>query len=163
MRYPSHRYTEEGLTPGTSSCRNGIMLHRVFEKAESIDDLYATIKRMSLDCLIDNETAERLRTNIDQAMQDERTKEWFSDCWDDIKTEAEILHNGIVRRPDRVMIAGKRAVVVDYKFGNIPNNQNNEKVREYMKLLSSMGRYETIEGYVWYITIGHIEPIEMEK
>lgn len=163
VRYPSHRYTEEGLTPGTSSCRNGIMLHRVFEKAESIDDLYATIKRMSLDCLIDNETAERLRTNIDQAMQDERTKEWFSDCWDDIKTEAEILHKGIVRRPDRVMIAGKRAVVVDYKFGNIPNNQNNEKVREYMKLLSSMGRYETIEGYVWYITIGHIEPIEMEK
>ncbi len=163
VRYPSHRYIEEGLTPGTTQCRTGIMLHRIFEKAESIDDLYNAIKRMSLDCLIDNETAERLRNNIDQAMQDKRAKEWFSDRWDDIKTEAEILHNGIVRRPDRVMIAGKRAVVVDYKFGNTPNRKNNSKVREYMTLLDSMKCYETIEGYVWYITIGHIEPIEMAK
>ena len=163
VRYPSHRYMEDGLTPGTASCRNGIMLHRVFEKAESIDDLYNTIKRMSLNGLIDNESAERLRNNIDQAMQDERAKEWFSNNWDDIKTEAEILHNGIVRRPDRVMIAGKRAVVVDYKFGSIPNSNNNKKVEEYMTLLDSMGQYDTIEGYVWYITIGHIEPIEIKK
>ena len=113
--------------------------------------------------LIDNETAERLRNNIDQAMQDKRAKEWFGDHWDDVKTEAEILHNGIVRRPDRVMIAGKRAVVVDYKFGNTPNRKNNSKVREYMTLLDSMKCYDTIEGYVWYITIGHIEPIEMAK
>lgn len=161
--YPSHRYVEEGLTPGTTQCRTGIMLHRIFEKAESIDDLYNAIKRMSLDCLIDNDTAERLRANIDQAMQDERAKEWFGDHWDDIKTEAEILHNGIVRRPDRVMIAGNRAVVVDYKFGLTPNRKNNDKVREYMHLLDSMQCYETIEGYVWYIAIGHIEPIEMAK
>jgi hypothetical protein len=61
------------------------------------------------------------------------------------------------------MIAGKRAVVVDYKFGNTPNRKNNDKLREYMTLLDSMECYDTIEGYVWYITIGHIEQIEMAK
>jgi ATP-dependent exoDNAse (exonuclease V) beta subunit len=159
--YPSHRYIEEGLTPGTTQCRTGIMLHRIFEKAESIDDLYNAIKRMSLDCLIDNETAERLRNNIDQAMQDKCAKEWFSDRWDDIKTEAEILQNGIVRRPDRVMIAGKRAIVVDYKFGDKRSNVYRKQMSEYMRLLADMGKYSQIEGYVWYISLGEIENVEL--
>ena len=159
IHYPTHRYSEEGLTPGSTSCRNGIMLHRVFEKASTVEELYSAIKRMSLDCVIDNDEAERLRSNIEQAMSDERAREWFCSSWDDIKTEAEILCKKGIRRPDRVMISGDRAVVVDYKFGDKINKYYNRQMSEYISLLRSMGKYNTIEGYVWYISLGHIESV----
>ncbi len=159
IHYPTHRYSEEGLTPGSTSCRNGIMLHRIFEKASTVEELYSAIKRMSLDCLIDNDEADRLRSNIERAMSDERAREWFCGSWDDIKTEAEILCKKGIRRPDRVMISGDRAVVVDYKFGDKINKYYNRQMSEYISLLRSMGKYNTIEGYVWYISLGHIESV----
>ena len=162
IRYPSHRYTEEGLQLGTASCRNGILLHRIFEKATTIDDLHNAIKRMSLDCIIGSDEAERLCRNIESAMKNECVREWFSDVWDDVKTEAEILSNNTTRRPDRVMIAGDRAVVVDYKFGDKTNKQYSKQMAEYLSLLRAMNIYRSIEGYVWYINIGHIEPINTE-
>jgi hypothetical protein len=163
IRYPNHRYTEEGLQPGTASCRNGILLHRIFERATTIDDLYNAIKRMSLDCVIESDEAERLCRNIDHAMEDESVREWFSDVWDDVKTEVEILSNNTTRRPDRVMISGQRAVIVDYKFGDKTNKQHFKQMSEYLSLLHAMGRYKSIEGYVWYINIGHIEPIVLAQ
>jgi hypothetical protein len=57
------------------------------------------------------------------------------------------------------MISGDRAVVVDYKFGDKINKYYNRQMSEYISLLRSMGMYNTIEGYVWYISLGHIESV----
>ena len=57
------------------------------------------------------------------------------------------------------MIAGDRAVVIDYKFGNKIDKSYTKQVKEYIKLLEEMKRYTRIEGYVWYIHLGHIENV----
>jgi hypothetical protein len=85
--------------------------------------------------------------------------EWFSDGWDDVKCEAEIVALGEVRRPDRVMISGRRAVVVDYKFGDKTNARYLEQVKGYMDLLHKMVLYDEIEGYVWYVNLGEINKV----
>ena len=66
-----------------------------------------------------------------------------------------------MRRPDRVMIAGERVVVVDYKFGDKRSAAYRKQMAEYMRLLEAMGRYRQIEGYVWYISLGDIECVEL--
>ena len=86
-------------------------------------------------------------------------KEWFSDIWSEVKSEAEIIADGNVRRPDRVMIRGSRAVVVDYKFGENEERRYHTQMHNYVELLHKMGRYDSIEGYIWYITLGKIERV----
>ncbi len=62
-------------------------------------------------------------------------------------------------RPDRVMIRGERAVVVDYKFGEEHSKQYSKQVERYMALLQEMG-YTHTEGYLWYLSAGKIVKIE---
>ena len=161
VRYPSHRCFEEGVTADSKAMSDGIRLHRLFEKAITEQDLRNAVKRMSLDCLINTEQAELLNSKINDILIDRRVREWFSADWDSVKCECAIIADGNVRRPDRVMIAGERVVVVDYKFGDKRSAAYRKQMAEYMRLLEAMGRYRQIEGYVWYISLGDIECVEL--
>lgn len=161
VRYPSHRCLEEGLTSDSKALSEGIRLHRLFEKAITEEDLRSAVRRMSLDCLIDAEQAENLNAKISDILLDNRVKEWFSSDWDSVKCESAIIAHGDIRRPDRVMISGDRAVVVDYKFGDKRSNAYRKQITEYMHLLRDMDNYSQIEGYVWYISLGEIECVEL--
>jgi len=56
---------------------------------------------------------------------------------------------GKERRPDRVMISGSEAVVVDYKFGAEHSQSYDRQVSDYMTSLKEMG-YQDVKGYLWY-------------
>ena len=61
--------------------------------------------------------------------------------------------------PDRVMIRGTRAVVVDYKFGSRDPGRYRRQVGEYLGLRRQMGDTQC-EGYLWYVKLGEIEKVE---
>jgi ATP-dependent exoDNAse (exonuclease V) beta subunit len=161
IRYPSHRCFEEGANIDSKALTSGIRLHRLFEGAITEQDLRKAVEHMSLDCLIDNEQAQLLDSKISDILKDDRVKEWFSGEWESVKCESAIIANGDIRRPDRVMISGDRVVIVDYKFGDKHSAIYRKQMKEYMQLLASMGKYSRIEGYVWYISLGDIENIEL--
>ena len=52
------------------------------------------------------------------------------------------------------MVAGNRAVVVDYKFG-VQIEEYKDKIRHYASLLEQMG-YSDVKGYLWYVREGEI-------
>ena len=169
--YPTHspkvnvykqleRFTNEGAKPGTASCNTGIRMHKIFEGANTLKDLYAAIEQMANDGLIKQSEAEKLYADIKNATDNDIVTEWFSGNWDDVKCEEEILYRGKTLRPDRVMISGDRAVVVDYKFVAEPNGDYHKQVKEYMAILKDMGCYGRIEGYVWYVHLNKIERSE---
>ena len=160
VRYPSHRCIEEGIINDNKALSDGIRLHALFEGAISERDLRNAVRRMSLDCVVDREQAAALNDKISEILSDHRVKEWFMGDWDDVKCESAILYKENIRRPDRVMIKGDRAVVVDYKFGNKQLAVYRKQVSEYIELLRSMGTFSQIEGYVWYISLGEIDKIE---
>lgn len=159
IHIPSRRYAEEGLKAGTRERELGIRLHRIFEQAHNIEQLHLAINNLEEDCLIGTEEADILHTNIDQAMQNPTINEWFTHDWDDIKSEVAIVTTNEVRRPDRVMIDGQRAVVIDYKFGHTKSDIHHRQVKEYIALIRDMGKYSKIEGYVWYIALGEAEKV----
>lgn len=159
IHYPSRRFADEGISFGSASQRLGIRLHRVFEGAVTFDDLERNITRMENDALISTAEARELRDNISRFMTNEVVCEWFTKAWDDVKCEAQIFATDEIRRPDRVMISGRRAVVVDYKFGDKTFSRYLGQVEQYMKLLNEMNLYDEIEGYVWYINLGEIDKV----
>jgi predicted Ser/Thr protein kinase len=67
-----------------------------------------------------------------------------------IKNESEIItDNGELFRPDRVVINGKKAVIIDYKTGG-EKSSHKKQVIQYGELLQKMG-YEVTAKLVVYI------------
>ena len=159
IHIPSKRYAEEGLKAGSKECELGVRLHRIFERAYNIEDLHSAIDALVDDCIIGSEEATSLHTNIEDAMQDPTIRRWFTHSWDDVKNEADIITSNDIRRPDRVMIDGDHAIVVDYKFGHLKNRSHHKQVKEYVDILHKMDKYSKVEGYIWYTTLGHAEEV----
>ncbi|MFR9603587.1 MAG: UvrD-helicase domain-containing protein [Rikenellaceae bacterium] len=156
LRLPSQRYSEDNQ--GVIDARHmGVLMHKIFEEAESQEDIFTRLESMKLNGHISQSEHSTLREGILNTLHNPMVKEWFSGEWDDIRNENDIIvpQSSEIRRPDRVMIRGGKAVVVDYKFGAKHNSQHQKQLRGYMELLLEMG-YNSVEGYLWYIKSGEI-------
>ena len=133
------KYSEDA--EGGDARRYGIMMHRLFERIIILDDVDQVINWMERE----GENVDGLRSEVDEILAIEGVTELFDERWR-VMNEAEIFDgkNGRIYRPDRVMISGDRAVVVDYKFGDKINKYYNRQMSEYISLLRSMNKYNTI-------------------
>ena len=116
---------------------------------------------MLSDASISAPQAEVVKKAVEDAFDRNPTiREWFSEDWEQVRFEDAIIIPGDTsqRRPDRVMIKGERAVVVDYKFGRGASAAYRRQVEGYVKLLREMG-YSQVEGYLWYVRSGEVESI----
>lgn len=161
LRLPSQRYFEDAAEAELSPRNYGILMHRAFENAATEADIEAAIAGMEHDATLNASDATLLRQMIAQALTDPVAREWFDGHWQRIRNEQEIIVPGDVptRRPDRVMIDGERAVVVDYKFGEHDAPRYRRQIGDYCALLRDMG-YTRTEGYLWYVKLGKIEKVE---
>ena len=157
---PMERYFEEGNTASLTPRNVGIVMHEILNQADSATDVIAGIDIACKDGRLSAAQAEELRATIEREFARPEVGEWFG-VWDDVRRENDIIcsHKTGTRRPDRVMISGERAVVVDYKFGEDKLSSHRKQISGYMKLLTEMG-YKRVEGYVWYLSLGEIVRIE---
>lgn len=163
LRLPSQRYFEEQPAAELTPRNLGILMHRAFEESATVGDIETAVARMQADGVISEGESRDLLNMIRDAMHDERIREWFDGSWDEVRTESEIVvpRSRSVRRPDRVMVRGRRAVVVDYKFGEKETAKYRRQIAEYMRLLHEMG-YEEVEGWLWFVKLGETERVEAE-
>ena len=160
LKFPTARYGEGGGTVSLSPRDMGVLMHRVFQNARSREEVLAAIRRLSVDSVVSAEECERLTRSVESAFADPRGEDWFSAEWQLVRNESDILlpSSTDVRRPDRVMVREGRAVVVDYKFGRRKDSSHHTQIERYMSLLIQMG-YPSVEGYLWYVTLGEIERV----
>ena len=161
VRFDSQRYAEEGVADDRLSPRNyGVLLHRLFEQADNTDDIRRGIEALENNGSVSAKEAATLRSSLDKALENDTVKAWFSGDWETVRNENDLLvPGGGGYRPDRVMIKEGRAVVVDYKFGLKRQSRYGRQVARYMELLLQMG-YADVSGYIWYVGIGDIEPVQ---
>ena len=161
LRLPSQRYFEEDERVELSPRNFGILMHRAFAEAKSVNDIYAKVEQMVRDAAISPAEGERLHREVGKALENPHITEWFSGEWSEIRNENDIIvpRDKSTRRPDRVMTKGRRAVVVDYKFGEVERESHTEQLRDYMSLLSQIG-YTPIEGYIWYVRLGRVVEVK---
>lgn len=63
------------------------------------------------------------------------------------------------QRPDRVMLCGSEAVVVDYKFGRPHPEEYAAQVRRYARLLRGMG-YTRVSGFLFYVASEQVVEVD---
>ncbi len=138
----------------------GELLHLVMSGINNADDVEKALDKLTVEGLIATEERyNKIKRLIEGAIANPKAKDWFAGKYK-LYNECAILvgdSNSATRRPDRVMIRGNEAVVVDYKFGN-RSEEYNKQVQRYMALLSQMG-YENVKGYLWYVYKNVIEEV----
>jgi ATP-dependent exoDNAse (exonuclease V) beta subunit len=155
LSLPQQRYFEEQTT--THTARNlGILMHSILCEATDLADVENRIKQACEAGKISEEQSMELQAMMQREFKRELVSTWFGQ-WDEVRNENDIIGSHIVgtRRPDRVMIKGDKAVVVDYKFGTEKLPSHHKQIYNYMKLLNQMG-YSQVEGYIWYLAMGEI-------
>lgn len=159
LRLPENKYFEQGEQP-LSPRSIGILMHSILNSSTNAEDVVERIEKAYRECKIDEQQRDELRRVIEREFARAEVREWFSD-WDEVRNENDIISYDVVgtRRPDRVMIKGRRAVVVDYKFGLEKLASHKRQIKNYMELLKQMG-YEQIEGYAWYLSLGEIVKVD---
>lgn len=137
----------------------GKLMHLVMSGIADASDIRPTLDRLMIEGLIaSTEQYDKIRALVEKRVQDKRATQWFDGSYR-MYNECTILSSGEnkSRRPDRVMIKGNEAVVVDYKFGR-EREEYDTQVKNYMNLLKDIG-YSNVKGFVWYVYKNHIKEV----
>lgn len=164
VRLDDDRYlpsSEEGLNPRSY----GVLMHHIFEELTSIDELPKQLHKMLIDGELNKKEHDELTVALAKVMNNELIASWFDSRWT-VRNESSIVvpDDGVIKsfsvfKPDRVIMCGNEAVVIDYKFGLSTSPKYLRQVSNYVELLRSMG-YTNVKGYLWFVQHGRIEVVE---
>jgi hypothetical protein len=158
--------TDEDTLLRANYIERGNLLHNIFSKLRTVDDIERVLQQMEHEGVIYDETSpEELRHLLQRALSNKKVMEWFSPKWK-LHNECTILyHNekGELKemRPDRVMTLGDKTIVVDFKFGK-PWNGHKGQVERYIEQLQKMG-HNKVEGYLWYVGENKVVPVKTKR
>ena len=129
--------------------KNGILLHRIFERLETTGDLPAAIDNLENEGIMTPGEKKVIMEETNMLFSNPQIKSWFDGSWE-IYNERSIISPEGLSRPDRVMVKDGRAVIVDYKTGEKATRYE-KQLHKYGQLLKNMG-YTDIRKYIIYFT-----------
>ena len=154
---------EDDFEPDTplSTVDLGIKMHLWLSYINTWEDAEPALQRLLCEGQITEPQAREMQgylQQLQQLLQRNQHEDWFAGQYQ-LLTEQDILvPSAKLQRPDRIMIQGNKAVVIDYKFGHIQRKSHYEQLRTYMALLSQMGY--TTEGYIVYNQLQIIQSVK---
>ncbi len=138
----------------------GTQMHEIFSDIKTVDDIDKAVRKAWLKGLLNSEDRDNIQEDLQNKLFKVPFNEWFSGklhC----KTEADLYTSaGEIIRPDRVMITGNKAIILDYKFGNKKKSSYQDQIREYGRALLSAG-YDEVNLYLWYYNLDVLEEVSL--
>lgn len=132
----------------------GLHLHSVLSRINNINDISGVIDQLVIEGMITPQEKSELTDQIATLMKSDRIRSWFETDWE-VKTEIPVLlPDGSENRIDRLLVKGKKAIVLDFKTGD-PVKVDQKQVQEYLDILKKMNFVET-EGYLLYLKTNEI-------
>ncbi len=131
------------------SKNRGRILHKALSHIRYPEDAEKAVGILKIEGKITSENEDEIINELVEILKISEVRKWFSKEYE-IKTEAEILlPDGIMYKPDRVLLRDNKAIVVDYKTGR-HHKEHETQVKQYADVLSKMG-YPEIEKYLFYV------------
>jgi ATP-dependent helicase/nuclease subunit A len=139
----------------------GIHIHTVLSRIAYADQIPETLDRMIREGLITSDQKKIVSDQLHELLTNSQVASWFDPSWE-VRTEIPILlPSGLENRIDRLMLKGRKAVVVDFKTG-IPSKADQTQVRDYVDILRKMN-FADVEGYVLYIRTKEVVSVMQGK
>ena len=136
--------------------QRGNLVHQVFSKIQTLDDIDTAFQPFLLDGTINRENADMLKDKLQQMASHPDVSAAFS-AKAKVKNECDILSNGEILRPDRYAELPDVIYLIDYKTGK-KEKKHQIQLKNYIFALQGMVEKE-IRAYLVYLS----DPIEVEK
>lgn len=146
-------HTEMGKKAETENDRKeiGTICHDLLSRIKTRDDVERVVDTAwNKGVFANQEQCAQAKQYIDKIWDNPTMAQWYDGSWKLLREQAILTKDGEELRPDRVMIRGNEAIVLDYKFG-FEKTEYNKQVRDYMNAMKALG-YTTVSGYLWYAT-----------
>ena len=139
----------------------GIHLHTILSRISYEAEVNNTLDQFLLDGFITHEERAPLYDQLQELMRIPPVASWFSPEWE-VRTETPILlPDGTENRIDRLLINGKRAIIIDFKTGE-PLKSDQRQVLTYIEILRKMN-FLDVEGYLLYIKYKQVVSVSPGK
>ena len=121
----------------------------IFENIITANDVDKALNKKMFEAYFSKQDLPELNKKILELLNNPSVCNWFDGSMH-VVTEKEILYKeGKTKRPDRIMIQNKNAIIVDYKTGK-PHTSHQEQILQYVSLLKDMN-FEKVNAFLWYL------------
>jgi len=128
----------------------GVIMHNILSGVYTEEDLPACVRRAVTAGELRAEEEQEITSHLSSLLSGVRDRHWFDSTYR-IYNELEILNpGGDVSRPDRVLIDKERAIVIDFKFGDIKKSSYISQVAGYVRQVEKIS-CTPVQGYLWYL------------
>lgn len=136
----------------------GKIIHEILAQIETDDQVDHALEKAMHQLTILPDEMEVVKNQIYNIISQPVAAGWFGGKYK-IRNEQEILTPGKIYRPDRIMIDGETAIVVDFKTGKRNNPAYRKQVEQYKHILRETG-FNRVDGYIWYLQTNEIVEVE---
>lgn len=132
----------------------GLLIHEILEKSKDYHEMMSYLESFMFEGRISAEEQEQIANQLNGLFENALFKSWFESGAVYLPEQGILLPGGKQKRPDRVILEGEKAIVVDFKTGEkLPNYE--KQVKEYVELVSGLTSMHTV-GYLCYLESGEI-------
>lgn len=144
-------FSKDGETGVSASNRiKGVVLHDILAPVNVPEDLEGAVRQAVQAGELTGAEADEAYGLLSERIAAAAGRGWFPSDADSILNEASLIDtDGQICRPDRVVIADGKVIIIDYKFGE-HHRAYERQLKKYAGIWSRLG-YEDVTSYLWYV------------
>ena len=148
IRNDSERFFMLQETEEAQNISLGNQVHEVLSAIRVKEDLEMVLRQFLQAGELDHKTIALVKDRILKLFEDPKISVWFSDDYE-VFNEREIWFEGKAHKPDRLLIKGPEAVIIDYKKEK-ESPAHQEQVKRYMNAMKALG-FKQVSGHLIYV------------
>jgi len=134
----------------------GNLIHFALSQIKTVKDVDLVLERLEIEGHFPKEAASDIKQKIMAVVNHPKLKDLFLDNFHILNEQEILTTDGHSLRPDRIIIDGNQATIIDYKTGK-PSPRHKEQIANYADILKAMD-YKIKQSIIVYID-QQIEPI----
>lgn len=144
-------FSKDGETGVSASNRiKGVVLHDILSHVNVPEDLEGAVRQAVQAGELTGSEADEAYGLMSERIAAAAGRGWFPSDADRILNEASLIDtDGQIYRPDRVVIADGKVIIIDYKFGE-HHRAYERQLKKYAGIWSRLG-YNDVTSYLWYV------------
>ncbi len=151
-------FSEKGLQ-GREQRKLGLLVHEILENAQDLASAKLGLRELEFEGRIDAETKELVESELTELFSMPEFRQWYEGDYRVLAEQGILLPGGRQKRPDRILIGEKEALVIDFKTGD-KKSTHHSQIKEYMRLVGGLTELP-VKGYLCYV--GPTEIVEIHE
>ena len=152
-------FSGEGEAGISASNRiKGVVLHEILSRMTLSEDLERSVRQSYESGDIAEEELSAVISLLRGRLEEVKSYGWFDCSAIEVMNETTLIDtDGLMCRPDRVIVKGGKVTIVDYKFGEHYRKYEGQ-LQSYARIWRKMG-YADVSAFLWYVQTGEVRQV----